>query len=95
MRLLDIFRAAYRREPDTASQAKQRLQVLIAHERIGGGTPDFLPMLQQELLEVIRKYVEINPEKVQIDFERGDRFSTLEVNVELPPAALARQRQLV
>lgn len=83
MRLLEFFRLT--RRSDTASQAKQRLQVLIAHERTGGVAPDFLPLLQRELLEVIRKYVEIDQEKVQVEFERGDRFSTLEVNVELPP----------
>ena len=82
MRLLEFLRLT--RRPETAIQAKQRLQVLIAHERTGGTTPDFLPFLQRELLEVIRKYVEVDQDKVQVDFERGDRFSTLEVNVELP-----------
>ncbi len=83
MRLLEFFRLS-RRNDNSAVQAKQRLQVLIAHERTGGTTPDFLPLLQRELLEVIRKYVEIDQEKVQVEFERGDRYSTLEVNVELP-----------
>jgi cell division topological specificity factor len=83
VRLLEWLRLTRRAEP-SAQQAKQRLQVLIAHERTGGNTPDFLPLLQKELLEVIRKYVEIDQEKVQVDFERGDRYSTLEVNVELP-----------
>ena len=68
----------------SASVAKERLQILLAHERAGRSGPDFLPLLQRELLEVIRKYVEIDQEKVQIEFERGDRYSTLEVNVELP-----------
>ena len=89
MRLLDFFRL--RGRSATAEQAKQRLQVLIAHERTGGSTPDFLPLLQRELLEVIRKYVEVDQDKVQVEFERGDRVSTLEVNVELPPALPRRQ----
>ena len=89
MRLLDFFRLKGRSA--SAQQAKQRLQVLIAHERTGGSTPDFLPLLQRELLEVIRKYVEVDQDKVQVEFERGDRVSTLEVNVELPPALPRRQ----
>ena len=76
---------------DTAAQAKQRLQVVIAHERGGSTAPDFLPMLRHELLEVIRKYVEVDQDKVQVEFERGDRFSTLEVNIELPPRLPRRQ----
>ena len=90
MRLLDFFRLKVGRSA-SADQAKQRLQVLIAHERTGGSTPDFLPLLQRELLEVIRKYVEVDQDKVQVEFERGDRVSTLEVNVELPPALPRRQ----
>ena len=90
MRLLDFFRLKGRSSA-SAQQAKQRLQVLIAHERTGGSTPDFLPLLQRELLEVIRKYVEVDQDKVQVEFERGDRVSTLEVNVELPPALPRRQ----
>lgn len=69
----------------SAGQAKQRLQVVIAHERGASTAPDFLPMLRHELLEVIRKYVEVDQEKVQVEFERGDLVSTLEVNIELPP----------
>lgn len=94
MRLLDFFRLKVGRSANasaSADQAKQRLQVLIAHERTGGSTPDFLPLLQRELLEVIRKYVEVDQDKVQVEFERGDRVSTLEVNVELPPALPRRQ----
>lgn len=91
MRLPDFLRLGRRSE--TANQAKQRLQVVIAHERGGGGVPDFLPLLRRELLEVIGKYVEVDQEKVQVEFERGDLVSTLEVNIELPPR-LARGQLL-
>lgn len=89
MRLLDFFRLARRRSP-SAETAKQRLQVLVALDR-GGGGADFLPLLQRELLDVIRKYVEVNPERVKIELERGADCSILEVNVELPSASLERR----
>lgn len=90
MRLLDFFRLA-RRRTTSAETAKQRLQVLVALDRSGGGGADFLPFLQRELLDVIRKYVEIDPERVKIELERGVDCSILEVNVELPSAQLTRR----
>ena len=71
------------RRPPSADTAKQRLQLVIAHDK-GSGGYEFLPLLQRELLEVIRKYVEIDPRKVTVDIERGDQISVLELNVELP-----------
>lgn len=87
MRFFDFFRL--RRPDPTADKAKERLTVLVALDRQGGGGPDFLPLLQRELLQVIRKYVEIDQDKVNVDFQSGTGFSTLEVNVELPNRALA------
>ena len=77
--------ALFRRSPPSAHVAKERLRIIVQQERNArNGGPDYLPLLRRELLEVIRKYVEVEQDKVQVDFERGDRFSTLEVNVELP-----------
>lgn len=81
MRLLDWFRRGRERSAETA---KQRLQVLVALDRRGSGGPDFLPLLQKELIDVIRKYVEIDEERVKVELERGDDLSVLEVNIELP-----------
>ncbi len=89
MRLLELFRL--NREPPTAETAKQRLQVIIAHERVSGPSYEFLPLLQRELLEVIRKYVEVDPNRVKVDIEKGEGMSVLEVNIELPPG-LPRQQ---
>lgn len=89
MRLLDFFRLA-RRRTSSAETAKQRLQVLVALDRSGGGA-DFLPLLQRELLDVIRKYVEIDPNRVKVELERGPDCSVLEVNVELPSEHLVRR----
>ena len=51
----------------TASVAKDRLRIIVAHERASRGGPDYLPMLQRELLEVIRKYVNVDAEAVKVD----------------------------
>jgi cell division topological specificity factor len=88
VRLLDLFR---RRGPEpSANAAKQRLQVLLTLERSSREGPDFLPLLQRELLDVIRKYVEIDDNKVKVEFERDHAVSMLEVQVELP-AKLAQR----
>ncbi|MBK1614735.1 cell division topological specificity factor MinE [Rubrivivax gelatinosus] len=70
----------------TATVAKERLQIILAHERSGRGTPraDYLPKLQQELMAVISKYVKIAPEDVKVSVERQDNFEILEVKIELP-----------
>ena len=86
VRLLEFFKLG--RRPPSADMAKQRLQLVIAHDKGAGGF-EFLPLLQRELLEVIRKYVDIDARKVKVDIERGDQMSVLELNVELP-SVLAR-----
>ena len=72
----------------TASVARERLQIILAHERSGRGSPkpDHLPALQRELLAVISKYVSINPEDIKVHLERQDNMEVLEVKIELPEA---------
>ena len=82
MRLFEFF--GLHRRPPSADTAKQRLQLVIAHDK-GAGGYEFLPLLQRELLEVIKKYVEVDARKVKVDIERGDQMSILELNVELTP----------
>ena len=70
----------------SASVAKERLQIILAHERSGRGlaTPDYLPELQRELIAVIGKYIKINAEDIKVNLERQDNFEVLEVKIELP-----------
>ncbi len=69
----------------TASVAKERLQLILAHERNGrSASPDYLPQLQRELLAVISKYVAINPDDIKVHMERQDDLEVLEVKIELP-----------
>ena len=82
MNLFDLFKRS--KPPTVAAQAKERLQIVLAHERSDRNSPDFLPALQQELLAVIKKYVSVDEDKVAIKLERESGCSMLEVNVELP-----------
>jgi cell division topological specificity factor len=70
----------------TASVAKERLQIILAHERgsRGGLKPDMLQELQRELVAVISKYVAINHEDIKVNLERQDTLEVLEVKIELP-----------
>lgn len=72
----------------TASVAKERLQIILAHERGGRGRrADYLPALQRDLVAVLSKYVSIKPEDIKVHLERQDSFEVLEVKIELPDGA--------
>ena len=81
MSFWDYFRS---KEPSTAAVAKERLQIIVAHERSSRGQPDYLPKLQQELIDVISKYVAINKDDVQVQLDRNDSCAVLELNITLP-----------
>ena len=69
----------------TASIAKDRLRIIVAHERSGrGNSPDYLPMLQRELLEVIRKYVKVDADAVKVDLIGEGDNKVLDISVALP-----------
>jgi len=72
----------------TASVAKERLQIILAHERssLNSKRPDYLADLQRELVAVISKYVSINPNDIKVNLERQDDLEVLEVKIELPDA---------
>jgi cell division topological specificity factor len=76
--------AFFRKAPSTANVAKERLRIIVAQERSTRGAPDYLPTLRRELLEVIRRYVNIDPSAVQINLGRDDGHEVLELSVALP-----------
>ena len=82
MSILDFLRS--RKQAPTAPIAKGRLQIIVAHERGQRDEPDYLPALQKELVEVIRKYVNIDHEQVQVALENQGSCSILELNITLP-----------
>ncbi len=84
---MDLMRF-FKSKPKTSSLAKERLQLILAHERIGrnpNGTeiPDFLPQLQQDLIAVLSKYVNIRADDVKINVDRQDNLDLLEVKIEI------------
>ncbi|SFM62307.1 cell division topological specificity factor MinE [Ectothiorhodospira mobilis] len=78
--IFDYFRS---QKPSSAQVAKERLQVIVARERSSRSGPDYLPALHRELLEVIRKYVQVDDEAVQMNLENQGNCEILEVNITL------------
>lgn len=76
--------ALFRRTPPSANVAKERLRIIVAQERRARGGPDYLPLLRREILEVIRKYVNVDPDAIQVNVEREDGQEVLELSVALP-----------
>ncbi len=81
MRLLDYFRSS---KKNSAIVAKERLQILVAHERASKNQPSYLPQLKQELLAVIQKYVSVDLDDVSVNLEQDDEQEILEFNIVLP-----------
>ncbi|HEY3639956.1 MAG TPA: cell division topological specificity factor MinE [Xanthobacteraceae bacterium] len=75
------------RRRSSAPVARERLQILLAHERGVRGQSDLLAILREEILAVIEKHVPIERDNVQIKMDRGDAVSTLEIDVEVPNSA--------
>lgn len=76
--------ALFKRQPKSANIAKERLRIIVAQERSARGGPDYLPLLRRELLEVIRKYVNVDPEAIIVSLEKEDGHEVLELSVALP-----------
>lgn len=69
----------------SANVARERLQIILAHERgSSDSSPDYLPQLQKELVAVISKYVKINPDDIKVSLDRQDSLEVLEVKIEMP-----------
>jgi cell division topological specificity factor len=79
---MNLFNLLRRR--GSAPVARERLQILLAHERSTRNDPDLLGVLREEILAVIAKHVNLDPEKVQVKLERGNTVATLEVDIEVP-----------
>ena len=89
---MSLFSFLLGEKKKTASVAKERLQIILAHERSSLGTkrPDYLPELQRELIAVISKYVSINADDIKVHLEKQDDLEVLEVKIELPDALVVR-----
>jgi cell division topological specificity factor len=83
MRLLDLL---FPERRSSAVIARERLKIVLAHERASRQAPDFLPVLQKELLDVIGRYVEIRSDMIRVNLGRSGDTSLLEINVEIDGA---------
>ena len=82
MKLLSLFR-----RQGSAPQARERLQILLSHERAAGRQPDLLAILQEEILATIARQITVERENVRVRIDRGATVSTLEIDVDIPHAA--------
>ena len=80
MKFFDFFRS---NKSHSASTAKERLQIIVAHERRRSNSPDFLPQLQKDILDVVRKYIPITKEQVKLTVDKQGDFEVLELNISL------------
>jgi cell division topological specificity factor len=85
MSILNFFS----RNRSSAPVAKDRLQLLLAHERVLSGRPDLAAVLQKEILAVIAKHIPIDQDKVVVKLDRGAKVSTLEIDIEMPDEVIA------
>ena len=81
---MGMFDFLFGTKKNTASIAKDRLRIIIAQERTLAGGRDYLPLLRQELLEVIRKYVSIDADAIKVDVVKEGEHEVLDISVALP-----------
>ncbi len=82
MSIFDYFRT--KKNNNSASLAKERLQIIVAHERGKRTQPNYVSKMQQEIIEVIKKYIPIDNDQVSVSLDNSDGCSILELNVTLP-----------
>jgi cell division topological specificity factor len=92
MSMFDQFVRTWRKKPATASLAKERLQIVVSHQRLHRNGPDYLPLLQKELLSVIAKYIHVEEDQVQVEIDRTENSAKLALNITLPEIAAVTDR---
>jgi cell division topological specificity factor len=86
MTLFDLFKRR-----GSAPVARERLQVLLAYERRNRNQPDLVAMLREEIMAVITRHVQVEPDDVHVSMDRGETMSTLEIDIHIPNAGAAAQ----
>ncbi len=85
---MGLFNLLFPDRRNSAGVAKDRLKIVLAHERANRDAPDFLPLLQQELIEVVGRYVEICGDMLRVNLGQSGETSLLEINVEIDGATV-------
>ena len=83
----------FKKPVTSANCAKERLQIIIAHERVQRDQPDYLASLQKDLLDVISKYVKVNKDDIKVELDRQDGCSVLELNIVLPQMLMQEEAE--
>ena len=78
-----LYQFLFRPHRHSAAIAKERLKIVLAHERAGRNAPDFLPKLQRDLIDVVGRYVEIRDDMIRVNLGKSGETSTLEINIEI------------
>ncbi len=84
--MFGLFRT-FRKPAKTASTAKERLQILVAHDRATKASADLVPVLRRDILEVVRRHLSVSPDHVDVRMGQGEGCQTLEINIEVPEDA--------
>ena len=80
---MGLYELLFRPHRHSAAIAKERLKIVLAHERAGRHAPDFLPKLQKELIDVVCRYVEIREDMIRVNLGKSGETSLLEINIEI------------
>jgi len=80
----------HRDENTSASAAKERLKIILSHERTLRGQPEFLPRMQQDVLDVVKRYIAINNDQVRVQMDHHGMMSVLEINVTFPEEEVSK-----
>ena len=83
---MSLYSLLFRPHRHSAAIAKERLKIVLAHERAGRHAPDFLPRLQKELIDVVCRYVEIREDMIRVNLGKSGETSLLEINIEIDGA---------
>src|SRR6266851_2428322 len=83
---MGLYELLFRPHRHSAAIAKERLKIVLAHERAGRHAPDFLPKLQKELIDVVCRYVEIREDMIRVNLGKSGETSLLEINIEIDSA---------
>ena len=81
-----LFNILFPPRPSSAAIAKERLKIVLSHERASRTAPDFLPRLQKELIDVVGRYVEIRDDMIRVNLGKSGETSLLEINIEIEGA---------
>ncbi|HEX3861042.1 MAG TPA: cell division topological specificity factor MinE [Stellaceae bacterium] len=83
---MGLFSRLFAPQKPSAAIAKERLKIVLAHERVGRGAPDFLPKLQKELIDVVARYVAVTEDMIRVNLGKSGETSMLEINIEFDGA---------